>query len=238
MFTVAPATKTPATGDASETNEEFFRSTKYLTVSTQLHLEALAQAVGNVWTLSPTFRAEKSDTSRHLSEFYMLEAEMCFVNDMASVMDLVEDMLRSLSTNVYKSTAAQDLLHRSKQGANDLAPASEVAQRWEGLMKEAWPRITYTEAIDITKGARRSLYTDRNGARVYSQNTRSISRARSARGDLSLSPITPVPSKHSTCFQVPQWTCLQAAVQVSRQAILMDQSDTTNLARRLSALTC
>ncbi|TPX14667.1 uncharacterized protein E0L32_005062 [Thyridium curvatum] len=157
VFTVAPANKTPPTSDGSETNEDFFRSTKYLTVSTQLHLEALAQAVGNVWTLSPTFRAEKSDTSRHLSEFYMLEAEMSFVDDMASVMDLVEDMLRSLSTDVFRTAAAQDLLQRTKQSANDLAPASEVVQRWEGLMKQAWPRITYTEAIEILKASRQKF---------------------------------------------------------------------------------
>ncbi len=53
----------------------FFRSTKYLTMSSQLHLEALAQSVGNVGALSLTFQAEKSETPRHLSKFYMLEAE-------------------------------------------------------------------------------------------------------------------------------------------------------------------
>src|SRR5262249_49882777 len=67
----------------------FFRSTQYLTVSSQLHLEALAQSVGNVWALSPTFRAEKSETPRHLSEFYMLEAEAAFVDDLTTIMDVV-----------------------------------------------------------------------------------------------------------------------------------------------------
>jgi len=59
-----------------------------------LHLEALAQSVGKVWRLSPTFRAEKRDNARHLSEFYMLEAEMSFTEDMNSVMDVIEDMIK------------------------------------------------------------------------------------------------------------------------------------------------
>ena len=62
--------------------EHFFRAPKYLTVSSQLHLEAYAAELGNVWTMSPMFRAEKSDTPRHLSEFYMLEAEMNFMSDL------------------------------------------------------------------------------------------------------------------------------------------------------------
>ena len=72
----------------------FFGSPKYLTVSSQLHLEALAQSVNKVWTLSPTFRAEKSDTARHLSEFYMLEAELAFVDDANVVMDLSNQLAR------------------------------------------------------------------------------------------------------------------------------------------------
>jgi asparaginyl-tRNA synthetase len=144
VFTVAPANHSP---DA-EANESFFRSSKYLTVSTQLHLEALAQSVGNVWTLAPTFRAEKSDTSRHLAEFYMLEAEMTFVDDMGGVMDLAEDMLRHLSTSLFDTQVAQELFTRSPHLGSDLVPAEDVKQRWEGLMQPSWPRITYTEAIN------------------------------------------------------------------------------------------
>ena len=86
VFLVEPAssdaTPTQAPGLDSQPKklpDPFFGAPKYLTVSSQLHLEALAQAVDRVWTLSPTFRAEKSDTARHLSEFYMLEAEVAFV---------------------------------------------------------------------------------------------------------------------------------------------------------------
>lgn len=142
------------TGDKAE----FFRTPKYLTVSSQLHLEALAQSLGNVWTLSPTFRAEKSDTSRHLSEFQMLEAEMSFVNDMDEVMLLVQNMLKSLAGGLKKLRAANELeKHRldSKEPAEklafeDLVDAQELQRRWRGLLVEkTWPRLTYTEAIEL-----------------------------------------------------------------------------------------
>ncbi|KAK4124634.1 asparaginyl-tRNA synthetase [Parathielavia appendiculata] len=149
VFTVTPANNTPDAVDNGSSQEPFFRSKKYLTVSTQLHLEALAQAVGNVWTLSPVFRAERSDTSRHLSEFYMLEAEMSFVDHLGPVMDLAEDMLRSLSTSLANSATVQDLLFRSRNSGSDLAPADEVKRRWEGLARQDWPRITYSDAVAL-----------------------------------------------------------------------------------------
>jgi len=158
VFTLMPASDAAAaeSGDSATTRaaqEHFFRSRKYLTVSTQLHLEALAQSVGNVWTLSPVFRAEKSDTSRHLSEFYMLEAEMTFVDDLGPVMDLAEDMLRHLSISLYNSASVNDLLSRPKQLGQDLAPADDVRRRWEGFMLQNWPRITYTDAMKVLKDA-------------------------------------------------------------------------------------
>lgn len=151
VFTVTPAEKKI---QKDGTEESFFRAPKYLTVSTQLHLEALAQAVGNVWTLAPTFRAEKSDTSRHLSEFYMLEAEMSFTDELNDVMDLVEDMLRYLSTNLYESRVVRDLRAPSinkvsSDSSSDRAPPKEVDERWQGLMQPSWPRLTYTEAIKV-----------------------------------------------------------------------------------------
>lgn len=149
VFKVAPAHQ-----DEGETADSFFRAPKYLTVSTQLHLEALAQAVGNVWTLSPTFRAEKSDTSRHLSEFYMLEAEMSFVDHLGGVMDIVEEMLRYLTTSLYESRVAQELRspgqdRASGESAADRATPEAVDRRWQGMMQDSWPRVTYSEAIDI-----------------------------------------------------------------------------------------
>nr|POF02298.1 asparagine--trna ligase, mitochondrial [Quercus suber] len=140
--------------------EHFFRAPKYLTVSAQLHLEALAQAVSKVWTLSPTFRAEKSDTPRHLSEFYMLEAEMCFVEDMKTVMDVVENMLRAVATNLESSKIGSELLEMRQIAADRVPDATEkqataelLKQRWAGMSAPDWPRITYREAIDMLRRA-------------------------------------------------------------------------------------
>lgn len=117
VFTVEPAASAATSASAlGSTNQPkklpdpFFGSPKYLTVSSQLHLEALAQSIDKVWTLSPTFRAEKSDTARHLSEFYMLEAEIAFVDDLKDVMDVVENMLRSVATELQSSHVGQELL--------------------------------------------------------------------------------------------------------------------------------
>lgn len=138
----------------------FFRDPKYLTVSSQLHLEAFAQALGNVWTLSPTFRAEKSDTSRHLSEFYMLEAEMAFVQNMDEVMDLVQNMMKSLAQGLKQLGAANELDKNrldakeptEKLAFEDLVDREQLQRRWRGLLSsEKWPRITYTEAIEMLR---------------------------------------------------------------------------------------
>ncbi|TLS22828.1 uncharacterized protein PpBr36_06166 [Pyricularia pennisetigena] len=150
VFEVLPASDGQISTEAAQKpTEPFFDSQKYLTVSAQLHLEALAQSLGNVWTLSPTFRAEKSDTPRHLSEFYMMEAEMSFVESMDTVMDLVEDLLRFATKELSGTKLFEDLQHRSKEGADDLTTPDEVRRRWNGLMSESWPRITYTEAIRL-----------------------------------------------------------------------------------------
>ncbi|TGO08853.1 hypothetical protein BTUL_0188g00010 [Botrytis tulipae] len=148
VFEVGSAHKGPVgKGD----DGTFFRSPKYLTVSSQLHLEALAQSVGKVWTLSPTFRAEKSDTPRHLSEFYMLEAECSFVEKMDEIMDLVENMLRHLTSNLYSTQVGREVLESKRSGDEEkdtISRRNELTRRWEGMMKGPWPRITYAQAIE------------------------------------------------------------------------------------------
>ncbi|KAH9975369.1 hypothetical protein BGW80DRAFT_1436562 [Lactifluus volemus] len=78
-FRVAPVPSRLASPSTTTQDPEFFNKPSYLTVSSQLHLEVLSNAVARVWTLSPCFRAERSQTSRHLAEFWMLEAEWAFV---------------------------------------------------------------------------------------------------------------------------------------------------------------
>ena len=158
MFTVAESgaevRQRPRAPNEAGTSKEsyFFRDPKYLTVSSQLHLEALAQSVGRVWTLSPTFRAERSDTARHLSEFYMLEAEMAFVEDLESIMSLVEGLVQDVARGLHESRLGKELLTAKRTG--ELGEEESVTQtgailqrRWHGLMKGPWLRITYSDAI-------------------------------------------------------------------------------------------
>ena len=143
---------------AGTSKDPFSESEQYLTVSSQLHLEAFAQALGNVWALSPTFRAERSDTSRHLSEFYMLEAEMSFVDDMEEVMDFIQKMLSSVVRELNQSDAWKELdnfrLHprdpAERQSMADLDDREALKRRWNGMLSAGrWPRITYTQAIEM-----------------------------------------------------------------------------------------
>lgn len=143
VFTVS--SNAAATGEENPTH--FFRNPKYLTVSTQLHLEALASALPRVWTLSPTFRAEKSDTARHLNEFYMLEVEASFIDSLDPLLTLVEGMTKDLVSGILSSNIGAETL----AAAGEKAP--EIKQRWEGLLENEWPRMTYTEAIDTLQTA-------------------------------------------------------------------------------------
>lgn len=133
----------------------FFRAPKYLTVSGQLHLEAISQAVGNVWNLSPTFRAEKSDTARHLSEFYMLEGELSFVEDMQEVLDVVRDLLQDITKPLLSSRVGKELLY-GRGALSDSTPYTEHGQdlqtRWEKICGK-WGQITYTEAIKLLQSS-------------------------------------------------------------------------------------
>ncbi|OGE53183.1 hypothetical protein PENARI_c008G01039 [Penicillium arizonense] len=154
-FTLAPrgAAATP-----SAENEHFFRAPKYLTVSSQLHLEAYAAELGNVWTLTPVFRAEKSDTPRHLSEFYMLEAEVNFMSDLDSLTSLVEHMLRDLTRRLYNTTVGQEILSAKRSGEQGQESNAEetisLRQRWTDLMDgPKWDRITYTQAVEMLQRA-------------------------------------------------------------------------------------
>jgi asparaginyl-tRNA synthetase len=156
VFTLA-ANSVTIDGDGDVNREHhFFEEPKYLTVSAQLHLEALAQAVSKVWTLSPTFRAEESDTSRHLSEFYMLEAEVCFANNLDEIMDLVENMLRFATTSLWGSRVFEELLALRQNSDDKFVSAEAVQERWEGMIFTNWPRMTYTEAISNLQQAARN----------------------------------------------------------------------------------
>lgn len=127
--------------------EKFFGKEAFLTVSTQLHLETLCAALNRVWTLTPCFRAEESDTNRHLSEFWMLEAEIAFTDSLTEVTKFAELMI--------KSTVEMLVENKNNEGSNlidtvDKSIKDQMTSRWEMLLsKENWDSITYTEAIEI-----------------------------------------------------------------------------------------
>ncbi|KAL4879675.1 hypothetical protein BJY04DRAFT_193380 [Aspergillus karnatakaensis] len=149
-FAVIPR-ETLATGLPEQEHDHFFRAPKYLNVSSQLHLEAYAAELGNVWTLSPVFRAEKSDTPRHLSEFYMLEAEVNFLSDLGDLTDVVEHLIRDLTRRLYETPATQEILSIKREtNPESTEPVFEIDlhKRWADLMEgPKWLRMTYTDAI-------------------------------------------------------------------------------------------
>ncbi len=123
----------------------FFRAPKFLTVSSQLHLEAFVHEHQKVWSLSPTFRAEKSDTPRHLSEFWMLEVEFQ-TETLQDVIDLAENVIRSLVIDLQESSIFDEITSIQKIGPST-GVTDPIRRRWDGLISQSWPRISYNEAI-------------------------------------------------------------------------------------------
>jgi len=118
---------------------DFYDSPAYLSQSGQLYGEAMAMALGKIYTFGPTFRAEKSKTRRHLSEFWMIEPEMAFYN-LEMDMDLIEAFLKSVVTEVLQYCKSElELLERN-------------TDTLEKLVNEPFMRITYDNAIKILKG--------------------------------------------------------------------------------------
>jgi asparaginyl-tRNA synthetase len=116
-----------------------------LTVSSQLHLEALMMGLGRVWTLSPTFRAEESVTSRHLAEFWMLEAEWG-ADALETVMSLLERLVRFIVEESRKDGIIRELVSTMKGQDNTV---DEIEARWEKMALKNWSRMAYHDAITI-----------------------------------------------------------------------------------------
>ncbi len=144
----------PLTDDGNvDYSQDFFGKQVNLTVSGQLEAELGALALGQVYTFGPTFRAENSNTSRHLAEFWMIEPEVAF-NDLTDNMDLTEDFLRYIAD--YVLTNCEDdlaFLNEREQKEQQSKPKNErselsLIERLEFVRDNAFKRITYTEAID------------------------------------------------------------------------------------------
>ncbi len=135
-------------------SEDFFGRSTNLTVSGQLEAELGATALGEVYTFGPTFRAENSNTTRHLAEFWMIEPEVAF-NELKENMDLAEDFIKYLIGYALKNNRsdleflAARLADEEKQ--KPMAERSDMGliEKLELVLNNQFERVTYTEAIDI-----------------------------------------------------------------------------------------
>ncbi|MEH2194112.1 MAG: asparagine--tRNA ligase [Nostoc sp.] len=130
---------------AVDYSQDFFAKPTYLTVSGQLEAEVMAMAFSNVYTFGPTFRAENSNTSRHLAEFWMVEPEMAFC-DLEGDMDLAEAFLKHIFKYVLE-TCPEDM-----EFFNERIDKSVLATA-ENIVNNQFERLTYTEAIALLEKA-------------------------------------------------------------------------------------
>ncbi|HEV8271267.1 MAG TPA: asparagine--tRNA ligase [Chitinophagaceae bacterium] len=149
--------KTPRNEDGSiNFKEDFFGRATNLTVSGQLEGELAATAFGEIYTFGPTFRAENSNTPRHLAEFWMIEPEMAFY-DLEDNMNLAEEFIKYIIKHVMENNRedleflAQRVADEEKQMLQDKRSEMGLIEKLEFVLNNNFERITYTEAIDILR---------------------------------------------------------------------------------------
>ena len=137
-----------------ENSQDFFGKPTHLTVSGQLEAELAALALGKVYTFGPTFRAENSNTTRHLAEFWMIEPEIAFA-DIKDDIDLGEDFLKYL-INYALATCKEDLQFLNDRAIKDESQLPKdkrnelsLLDRMDMVVGHDFERITYTQAIEI-----------------------------------------------------------------------------------------
>ena len=137
-------------------SQDFFAKATNLTVSGQLEGELGAMALSDIYTFGPTFRAENSNTTRHLAEFWMIEPEVAF-NDLNDNMDLAEDMLKYVIKYALDKNAedieflTQRLTEEEKQKPQNERSEMSLLEKLQFCLDNDFERLTYTEAIDILK---------------------------------------------------------------------------------------
>ncbi|XP_019479171.1 PREDICTED: probable asparagine--tRNA ligase, mitochondrial isoform X3 [Hipposideros armiger] len=158
LFQVEPSSKIKLP------EENFFNVPAFLTVSGQLHLEVMSGAFTQVFTFGPTFRAENSQSRRHLAEFYMVEAEISFVESLQDLMQVMERLFKS-ATTVVLSNCPEDveLCHKF------IAPGQK--DRLEHMLKKNFLIISYTEAMEILKQASQNFtFTPEWGGDLHTEH--------------------------------------------------------------------
>ncbi len=139
-------------------SKDFFGRTTNLTVSGQLEGELAAMALGEIYTFGPTFRAENSNTTRHLAEFWMIEPEVAF-NDLNDNMNLAEEMLQYVIAYALEHCAddlkilEERLIEEEKAKPQDQRSEMSLTEKLRFVIDNEFVRITYTEAIDILKNS-------------------------------------------------------------------------------------
>ncbi|HEY5657012.1 MAG TPA: asparagine--tRNA ligase [Myxococcota bacterium] len=164
--TTLDAANPPRTdGGAVDFERDFFGREAYLTVSGQLQAEIGALALSNVYTFGPTFRAENSNTSRHLAEFWMVEPEMAFC-DLTGNMDLAEAFLKALFRAVLERCPDDMEFFAKRIDAG-------VIERLQHVIDAPFERIAYTEAVEILQRSGRAFeFPARWGADLQSEHER------------------------------------------------------------------
>lgn len=139
--------------------KDFFEKEANLTVSGQLEAETFAMGLGKVYTFGPTFRAENSNTSRHLAEFWMIEPEVAF-NDLDANMDLAEDFIKYVVDYALQHCADDiDFLENRLAEEDKSKPVADrspmpLREKLQFIGKNNFKRVSYTEAIDILKNSK------------------------------------------------------------------------------------
>ncbi|MEO0058891.1 MAG: Asparagine--tRNA ligase [Bacteroidota bacterium] len=155
--TALPFDNTPRTEDGKvDFKKDFFGKETNLTVSGQLEGETFAMALGQIYTFGPTFRAENSNTSRHLAEFWMIEPEVAF-NDLTDNMDLAEDFIRYVVKYAVEK-CPEDLKFLESRLSEEEKQKPQAERSELGLLDKLnfvlnndFKRVSYTEAIDILR---------------------------------------------------------------------------------------
>ncbi|WP_282031255.1 asparagine--tRNA ligase [Winogradskyella eximia] len=153
--------KNPPLNDDGSVNykEDFFGKETNLTVSGQLEAETYAMSLGKVYTFGPTFRAENSNTTRHLAEFWMIEPEVAFM-DLAGNMDLAEDFMKSVLSYVLEKNSEDleflenRLLQEEKSKPQAERSDMSLIEKIKFVVDNNFKRVSYTEAIDILRNCK------------------------------------------------------------------------------------
>jgi len=209
------------TGNAAEGTTDlfktdFFEEPAYLAQTGQLYGEAMAMAMGKVYTFGPTFRAEKSKTRRHLSEFWMIEPEMAFY-DLEMTMDLVEQFIR---------TIVGDVLDNCRFELQQLNRDIETLEK----VRNPFPRLTYAEAVQILRGEKE--VNGKNALRLIEED---LERTRQRKQEVSAELSEKEAQLNAGGLKKGKVNYLQENVQTLKQTLQDLEEDERNLPQWLES---